>query len=201
MHDNRSLSPEQLEAVRAVLPALSRRDRLLWLLSYHCAYRIHETLSIRIADVWHDGAVRPFLTIARRHLKGGGESCRHRRRVSSRTVPIHPVAAAAIRDLVMERIQGGPLDPESALFQSQKGGPIKSVQAWRIFQRIYRRAGLSGPGLGTHLTRRTAARILYERSQHDIELVRAALNHRSIVSTQHYIRMSECEAVKAFLEL
>lgn len=49
--DSRSLSPDQLAAVRALLPSLSRRDRLLWLVSYHCAYRIRETLSVRVGDV------------------------------------------------------------------------------------------------------------------------------------------------------
>lgn len=199
--DNRSLTPEQVDAVRRLLPTLSTRDRLLWLLSYHTAGRISATLSLRIHDVADGATVRPFLTIARRHLKGGRGPLKMRRRVNSRHIPIHPAVAEAIREHLEERRRDGTCSPDAHLFASAQGGEAISVmQAWRIFRRIYAAIGVTGPGFGTHVTRRTAARTLYARTK-DIELVRAALGHQNVNTTMIYLRASDQEAGEALLGL
>lgn len=140
-----------------------------------------------------------MLRIERARLKGGRGA--FRRRVRSRTVPLHPVVVQAIREYLVERAQAGPLDPAAPLFQStQRGKPISAMQAWRIFRRIYARIGLTAPGAATHVTRRTAARNMYSNTK-DIELVRAALGHTSVVTSQIYIRASEADAATALLAL
>lgn len=195
-----ALSPDQEAEVRQIIETLPRRDRALLLLALHAGFRIRETLSIRIGDVWDGKAVRSTLRVDRHRLKGGAGV--RRRKVFSRTVPLHPIAARAIRDYVQERLRGGPLDPAAPLFLSREGGKgISTMQASRIFRSVFARAGLTGPGYSTHVTRRTFAQKIYRASHHDIELTRAALGHSSILTTQKYLRASEEQAHEIILQL
>ena len=197
---SRALNPDQETKLRDVIETLSRRDRALLLLALHGGFRIRETLQVRIGDVWDGSELRTRLEVQRRSLKGGAGA--RRRGVSSRAVPLHPIAAGAIRDYLLERQAGGTLQMRAPLFLSREGGGALGVlQAWRVFRRAFAAAGMTGVGYSTHATRKTFARRIYEASNHDIGLTRAALGHASILSTQRYLRVADSEAERLILAL
>ncbi len=197
---SRALNPDQETKLRGVIGTLSRRDRALLLLALHGGFRIRETLRVRVGDVWDGMQVRARLQIERRGLKGGAGV--RRKAVSSRVVPLHPIAAGAIRDYLLERQAAGTLQMRGPLFLSREGGGALGVlQAWRVFRRALAAAGMTGVGYSTHATRKTFARRIYEASNHDIELTRAALGHASILSTQRYLRVADSEAERLILAL
>ena len=53
---------------------------------------------------------------------------------------------------------------------------------------------------GTHSLRKYRANEIYEKSGHDIEMVRAFLNHSSVLTSQRYIRRSDAQLEKAISE-
>ena len=198
------LSHSQESCLRSVLPLFPLRDQTLVLLGLHTGFRIHELLSIRVEQVWTGTGVRESLCVERSALKGGKGV--RRRRVTSRKVPLHPNAVAAIQGYLGQRIQRAPLDPKSPLFPSRKGGrglrSISRTQASRVIGRILECAGLSASGeWGTHSLRKTFARRIFEQSGNNIALTRCALGHRSIVTTQRYLGFSEADAAEVIMGL
>lgn len=196
-----TLSEVQEGAVRAALVHFSYRDRLLVLMGLHTGFRIHELLSITVAQVWDGGRVRAQLQVARGRMKGG--SGERRRAVCSRTVPLHPVVVGALQDYLEDRAYEGTCRPDALLFQSRQGGAaLGRLQANRILEAVFARAGLRGAGVwGSHSLRKTFARRVYDKSGHDLELTRAALGHRNIGTTQRYLATSQEAAAAAILAL
>ncbi len=167
----------------------------------HTGFRVHELLSIEIAQVWNGTQVRTQLQVARSRMKGGAGV--GRRCVSSRTVPLHPVVVEALQEYLADRHYQGTLGPAVPLFLSrQSGAGLGRLQANRIIEAVFARAGIGGDGVwGTHSLRKTFARRVYDRSGHDLELTRAALGHRNIATTQRYLATSEEAASAAILAL
>jgi integrase len=100
------------------------RDRALFLLGVKSGFRISELLSLRVGDVYQHGHVVDRVTVQRRHMK---------KKLESRTVPLHPDAKAALATWLMT-LQTRGMTRETYLFQSRKGGnqPIGKIQAWKI---------------------------------------------------------------------
>ena len=197
-----SFSHSQETALRSALAQSSARDRLLVLMGLHLGFRISEQLSVTVGQVWDGVKVRPSLQVVRAKMKGGAGM--HRRNVTSRTVPIHPLVAAAIREYLAQRAKSGPpLRPGFPLFLSrQEGKALGRQQANRVLAAVIARAGFTADGRwASHSLRKTFAQRLYEISDHDIELTRAALGHRSIATTQRYIATTEAAAAAAILAI
>lgn len=179
--------------------ALERtRDRLLFLLGLHSGFRIHELLSIRLGDVWRNDRPATELTRARRQLKGGVGA--NQRRVRSRTTPLHPAVQAALRTYVRERFGEQPAAAEEFLFKSRKGPntPITPRHAWRIIKEAARAAGFA-ERVATHSMRKTFARVIYDRSRHDLILTQRALDHRSVITTSRYLESTADDVAAAIL--
>jgi len=191
----RALSgPEQAH----ILAALENsRDRLLVLAGVFLGFRISELLSLQVADVWTErhGPKRE-VTVSRRCLKGGQGA--HRRGVRSRTVPVHPVLAAAVQDHLHCIYPGQIPAPCDFLFPSRKGsGPITRVQAYRILKTAAGR-GSDPTRVSTHSMRKTFAHSIYNLSVHDLLLTQRALGHRSIATTTKYLETTP-ESVRAVI--
>ena len=186
--------PEQAQLLAAIG---SSRNRLLVLAGIFLGFRIGELLSLRISDVWTvERGPRREVTVSRRRLKGGQGT--RRGRICSRTVPVHPLLAAAVQDHVVRTYAGRSPAPNRFLFPSRKGsGPISRVQAHRIVKAAAIRS-CEPTRISTHSFRKTFARSVYELSGHDLPLTQRALGHRAIDTTIKYLE-STPDAVRSII--
>lgn len=183
--------------VAAVLEALAgpyaTRDRALFLLGVKAGFRISELLSLRLLDVMRAGRLLDRVSVARRNMK---------KKVEGRTVLLHPEARAALELWVEELRAQGYMTSDTFVFQSRKGrnAALSRVQAYRILQAAYERAGVEGQ-TGTHSMRKTFANNVHERLGRDLLKTQKALGHRNINSTVSYLSFRQEEIDEAILGL
>lgn len=185
-----ALTPEQEQAVLAILPTIAPRDRLLITAALRTGYRVSELLSLTIGNVWTDGGPRPAITVTRRHMKGGRGA--RRRAARTRTVPVTPSVAAALRDYVPGRLAAGAAPTDPLFLSRSRGRALSRWQANTILHRLLERAGIRGGSCyGMHSCRKAMARAIYEASGHDLRLVQRALGHRYCSTTEAYIAVDD----------
>lgn len=90
-------------------------------------------------------------------------------------------------------ITDGPLFPGTSGLEY-----ITKDAVWKQLQPVTRYLGLEN--VSSHSFRKKFACDLYERTNHDIELVRAALQHSATSITQTYIRRSDAQMEAALLQ-
>ena len=185
---------ERDERERLLAQLNNSRDRLLFLLGIHTGFRITELLSLRWHQLWRDGKSVEVVSVARARLKGGRSRARHALR--SRHVALNAMAAAAVHEHVFAIAGSSEPNPKGWVFASQKGCAISRRHALHVLVSAARRAGLR-EGISTHSLRRTFGREVYACSGNDLLLTQAALGHRSVLSTQVYLRRHEDEARKS----
>jgi integrase len=122
-----------------------------------------------------------------------------KKKLESRTVPLHPDAKAALATWLMT-LQTRGMTRETYLFQSRKGGnqSIGKIQAWKILHEAATTNELTGK-VGTHAMRKTFARKVHERLGHDLVKTQRALGHKNINSTVAYLSFVEDEIDAAIL--
>ena len=171
------------------------RDQVLCTLMLSTGFRIEEARTIRVGDIWADGAIRETVTVERRHLKGG--KGRRRRRTRAREVVLGPVLKASLQTYLDMLYPDGPV-PGDYLFMGRQvahaGGrkPISRVRAYQIIRAAASARGLRGR-IGTHSLRKTFAAALFEKSGHNLLAVQKSLGHRSVMTTSHYLDTSQAE--------
>jgi site-specific recombinase XerD len=187
--------------VHAALASFGLRDQALLTMGLNTGFRITELLSLNVGDVWTNSGPKPAVRITRAHLKGGRG--RHRKAVSSRTVPLNEAAAGAVTKYLFARFGSGLVDPETPLFPSRKRGQrLSRWQANRIVHAILAKANLTNQeSYGTHTLRKTFCRKIYEATGHDINLTRAVMGHASVATTQRYLPIDDQEITAAVLSL
>ena len=187
--------PLEEAEVQATLAALdgpyATRDRALFLLGVRSGFRISELLSLRLMDVTRHGKPLERVTVARKHMK---------KKVEGRTIVLHPEAKVALCEWLVELHALGYMTSDTFVFQSRKGrnAALSRVQAYRILQEAYERAGVSG-STGTHTMRKTFANRVYSRLNGDLIKTQKALGHRNINSTVSYLSFREEEIDEAIL--
>jgi site-specific recombinase XerD len=150
-------------------------------------FRISELLSLRLQDAMQGEEIAQEITVARAHMK---------KKVEGRTVPLHPEAREALSAFVAS------IDspkPESPLFRSQKGGPLKRNTAWLMLTNACKKAGIFGR-LGTHCMRKSFAHKMYEIFGHDLLKTQEAMGHKSLTSTAAYLQVNQKEIREAILK-
>ena len=81
----------------------------------------------------------------------------------------------------------------------KKNEPIFDFGVRAIQKKIQKATDILGyEGIGSHSMRKRVAQNAYERSGHDIELVRTLLNHSSVSTTQRYLGLKD-QAVNKIL--
>ena len=188
----RPLEEAEVQATLAALDgAYATRDRALFLLGVRSGFRISELLSLRLMDVTRHGKPLERVTVARKHMK---------KKVEGRTIVLHPEAKAALWEWLVELHALGYMTSDTFVFQSRKGrnAALSRVQAYRILQEAYERAGVSG-STGTHTMRKTFANRVYSRLNGDLIKTQKALGHRNINSTVSYLSFREEEIDEAIL--
>ncbi|MBL8696032.1 MAG: tyrosine-type recombinase/integrase [Planctomycetes bacterium] len=175
----RSLSEDQCARFRATLAQASapaeQRDAVLFELLLSTGVRLTSALRADVADVDFERE-----TLLLRHTKGSRPQ---------RVVLTHAMTER-LRAFAGRREHG-------PLFVASGGHAMSARQAQRSLRRWLDRAGIE-TAASPHALRHTFAMHLYEASR-DLELVRAALGHRSISSTAIYASIAE-PSLRACLE-
>ncbi|MCB0327788.1 MAG: tyrosine-type recombinase/integrase [Bdellovibrionales bacterium] len=194
----KNLTDEEIQQVLTAFenPRLryGKRDRLFFLLGLKLGYRCSEMLSLKLKDVLQeDGQVVDRITIERRFMK---------LKKRSRSVVVHPVVKAAIKDQVEDLAKRGFTDLGTYLFKSRNKAnkPLSRMQAWENLQKIFRMAGVKGK-LGTHVMRRSFANRVYEKLGKDLFRTMVALGHSHIASTVSYLNYHQSEVDQAILDI
>jgi integrase len=214
--------------VHAILQAFTGsqavRDRAWFAPGVVWGYRISELMSLKIKDVYDvdTGAIREFITIESRRLKGGKSTApkaqppkptnhdpecpcnlchpkmSKRRPPDDRSVPMgaaRPFIQAQLDRLAKTRTG---LDPERYLYESRKRAddgsskPISRQQAWHALQLAMKRAGIDPEHFSTHSLRKTSAAKMMELTKR-IDVVRDWLGHRSSATTDRYLKSDNRE--------
>jgi integrase len=173
------------------------RDRALFILGIKTGFRIAELLSLQVGDVLQYERIIDQITVERRHMKGGKA-----RKTSSRTVPLHPDAKAALAVWLLTLCPQRGVTARTYVFRSRKGGnrPITPVQAWRILREACESNELTGK-LGTHCMRKTFAQKVYHQLGYDLIRTKRALGHQQISNTERYLSFAEAEIHAAILAI
>jgi integrase len=137
-----------------------------------------------MGHVFHNGRIREKMGLPPRFLKGGYGN--------TRWIPICPELRRAFESYLCSRSDCEAED--SPLFPSREhgeGGKAKALGRSAAEKLIKSHLLAIAEGdhqrLSTHSLRKTWARQLYDRSGHDILLVRDGLGHSSVDITQRYL--------------
>jgi site-specific recombinase XerD len=205
MSGMRDYTDDELELVRkSFCGRYALRDRRYFEMALQMGLRVSEMLSLTVGQVYQYGKVVEEVSIERKHMKGGKAG-----KASGRTIPLLPethshILAWLVRMASMLRVKASKdLDPATPLFLSRvrnKDGSPRAIAretAWRIIKAIARENELSGK-VGTHSTRKTLARRVYAWAN-DIRVVQRILGHRSLASTEAYLKsLTDREVWTAF---
>jgi integrase/recombinase XerC/integrase/recombinase XerD len=190
-HLPRVLSEREAERLLERIPAggpLELRDRALFELAYACGLRAEELVSLRSADVDHDGE--------QLRVEGKGRK--------TRFVPVGEPAMAAVR-LYLERarpaLAASSLASTAAprpqtLFLSKTGRPLGTSDVRRRLRTWAARAGLPA-GYSPHALRHSFATHLLDGGA-DLRSIQELLGHASVSSTQIYTRVESARLRSAY---
>lgn len=194
----RNLTPLEEQLVLTAAGKFPPRDHALVALMLFGGARIHEVLALRVGDVWAGADLRQRLCFRPRILKGG--------RGPARWLPLTPTPITALNRLRRELERRRRFYPDQPLLPSREHDgtgrvrPLGRVAAFYRWKAVLRAAGVRDDGrLGTHCLRKTFARKIYEHTGHDVLAVKAALNHRSVETTQLYLEPARDQVEAAIL--
>jgi site-specific recombinase XerD len=190
-----------LDGIPNGMPAhpLEVRDRAMFELAYSCGLRAEEIVSLRTADVDHDGE--------QLRVEGKGRK--------TRFVPVGEPAMAAVR-LYLERARGALAAPEraeerapgrveaagraggswDALFLSKTGRPLGTSDVRRRLRTWTARIGVA-EGSSPHALRHSFATHLLDGGA-DLRSIQEMLGHASVSSTQIYTRVESARLRSAY---
>lgn len=198
MPGRRPLTPPEQRRLLRVARRLPPRDRALLTALLFSGHRVSEILSLRLASVWRDGVVVGRLNVSPRYLKGGYGP--------TRSVPILPEFRRALEVYIACLRQRYELDPALPLFLSREVGrdglarALSAESARRILLGACAQAGIENDGrIGTHSLRKAFAMAVYRNSGNDLLVVKAALQHSSVVISQAYLSVDDAAVEKAIL--
>jgi len=166
------------------------RNRAMFMLGVSTGGRISELLALKVEDVWQNGRPVSDLLFEKNIVKG---------KEVSRMIPVNANGRQAIRELIhfYRKENNSKLNPKQLLFKSREGDnkAISRTQAHRVLKEAFMKAGLNGK-VATHTLRKTYAQRLYDATG-DIYLVKEALGHKSVDTTQQYLGISYSKFQKA----
>ncbi len=190
MAGRRPLTPNEERRLLRAVRRLKARDRALVTAQWLTGFRVSEILSLRVSDVFRNGALVPKIGVRPSRLKGGYGS--------TRRVPVSPELGRALERQLAHLRRTCKLDPDLPLFVSRQEGeggatrPLHRDSARLIIRAAFAKAGIEDDGrLGCHTLRKTWARRVYDQSGHDLNLTRAALGHGNVAVTQRYLDVDD----------
>ncbi len=176
-----------LDAIPAREP-LEQRDRALFELAYSCGLRAEELVSLKVADIDHDGE--------QLRVEGKGRKTRY--------VPVGEVALAAVSTYFEQGREAlaSPADPGAggkgmqALFLSKTGKPLGTSDVRRRLRAWATRARIPG-GATPHALRHSYATHLLDGGA-DLRSIQELLGHASVSTTQVYTRVESARLRSAY---
>jgi integrase/recombinase XerD len=154
------------------------RNSCLFLLSVYCGFRVVELSNLLIRDVLNeDGSMKTTLILRREYTKGTAT-----KRQSRTGFLVHKEVVNSLEKYLTERKEKhGDLNPDSHLFQSQKGGGFSAGSLQRVFKNIYKTSNLDEM-VSSHSGRRTfCSNLVYQGV--DLNTVKELMGHRNIQTT------------------
>jgi hypothetical protein len=192
MAGSRSLTCTEERSLIRGLRKLSARDRALIATQAFTGFRISEVLSLTIGQIFRNGRIVEKLGVRPKHLKGHYGN--------TRWVPIGPELRRALETYLTCRARKEELNPALPLFLSREhgeGGAAKALSrsgAEKLIRRVLRSiAECDGQRLSSHSLRKSWARRLYEKSGHNMLMVRDGLGHSSVAITEMYLSVNRDE--------
>lgn len=190
MPGRRSLTHEEESALLRVARSLDSRSRLLITTGWLTGLRLSEILRLTVGSVTRNGVVGEMLGVAPRNLKG--------KRGTTRWIPILPELSRALECHLAHLRRRYELTSDVPLFISRNSGPDGTYQqlgreaARRILGQAFTEAGIADDGrLGSHSLRKTWSKRVYANSGNDIMILKLALGHRDVTTTQMYLEPDE----------
>lgn len=174
---------EILKGKNAFKGRFALRNLALYSLIICSGFRISETLSLKIKDVWQFGRLVNEVEVKKRHMK-----CR----IESRRVPLHKDCKPPLQEWLRYLQETEDLDPEMHVFhpQSKPFLPLSRQMAWEALTDAYKLAQLPG-GIGCHGLRKTFAEKMYPLVGYDMKIMQTLLGHKHLSSTANYIGANE----------
>lgn len=149
-------------------------------------FRISEVLSLSIAQVVREGQILEKIGVRPAYLKGHYGK--------TRWIPVCPELRRALETYLAARGKNASLCGNEPLFlsrESDASGQPKALSrsgAEKFIRQVLRRIARSNAQqFSSHSLRKSWARRLYEKSGHDLMLVRDGLGHSSVSVTQAYL--------------
>lgn len=158
---------------------LELRNYTIFMFSLYVGFRISETLSLTINDVYQFNRVSTNIYLQKRNTKGQrqgrvGIINEHCQKLLNNYL-IH-------YQMIPKTIEEG----NRALFFSRKGNQLTSRQVGRIYDTMFTALEFDG-NLGTHTTRKSFAAKMYKALNNSVLDLKQALGHSSLNSTCSYI--------------
>ncbi len=177
-----------LELSRIKKQLRTERDRLLFEILRYTGERIGAVIQLRQSDCYgRNGEPRDQITFRAATRKADA-----RGRRATRQVPAHP--------LLMDALAVYTLPDSDWLFPSKTtDSHVSRARMDLILRQACDRAGLGGSGISTHSFRRTLITRLDEKGV-SVRTIQAVTGHKSLMSVQRYIEVSD-ERVKGAISL
>ena len=193
----RALRNDEVDLILANLTGCyAVRDRALIIVGTNTWFRISELLSLRVCQVWENGAVRPQITVSKVNMKG---------KKKDRMMVINKRAADAIQLHLSISKMAHPFHSQSFLFfaQGDVTKPMTRRQAHRIIVTAAARAGVSCKKLSSHSLRKTFASNLWDSPfvQRDIVKLARILGHDRPANSFRYIQFLDDSLEQAVMGL
>ena len=182
-----AIAPEHVAAIKAHLDAHgSTRDRCLFAVAVDSMLRGCDLVRLRVGDVLDgNGNVRESFSVVQGKVSSG------------QAKPVVCYLTPATRSVVAHHVQGK--DRTEPLFTGKgRQRPMSTAQVRNLLKGWVEAVGLDRAAHSAHSLRRTKASALY-RATRDLELVRKALGHAYLSSTQHYLAVGQDEVANACL--
>lgn len=197
---NTGMRPLADNEIHAMLSAMAGgknavRNQCLLHLGVFTGFRISELLSLRIRDVWDGFEVRSTVTVGRGYVKGKKES---------RTLPLNPAAASAIKRWLRCAKRDNPLYLGWFLFTAQGSRrPISRQLAARVLAETAERAGIDSKRIATHSMRKTFANKAWNSAHISGDMAKMAqiLGHKNWSNTLRYLEFLDGSIDRAVLEM
>lgn len=156
-----------VENLKTELLKISYRDYILGLLGLNTGLRISDLIKLKVKTI-----LQPVPAI--KEIKTG------------KTKRIH------LNHLVKQELlkYTANMQDDDFLFPSQKGGHISRSQAYRIFNKAAKNAGIQNLKIGTHTLRKTFGYHYYQQFK-DIATLQKIFNHSSPQVTMRYIGLTD----------